>query len=114
MKRNRHWIAFFVLAALLLLFLGVNVCAGSVGIPLSEVIKILGGGEADQVSVDIVMQIRLPRALAAAILGGGLALSGYLLQTFFHTLDIMQDKPFHITNIIFHVILIASASRFRH
>lgn len=84
MKRNRHWIAFFVLAALLLLFLGVNVCAGSVGIPLSEVIKILGGGEADQVSADIVMQIRLPRALAAAILGGGLALSGYLLQTFFH------------------------------
>lgn len=84
MKRNRHWIAFFVLAALLLLFLGVNVCAGSVGIPLSEVIKILGGGKADQVSADIVMQIRLPRALAAAILGGGLALSGYLLQTFFH------------------------------
>lgn len=33
---------------------------------------------------DIVMDIRFPRALAAAILGGGLALSGYLLQTFFH------------------------------
>lgn len=33
---------------------------------------------------DIVLQIRLPRALAAVILGGGLALSGYLLQTFFH------------------------------
>ena len=33
---------------------------------------------------DIVIQIRFPRALAAAILGGGLALSGYLLQTFFH------------------------------
>ncbi len=30
------------------------------------------------------MQIRFPRALAAMILGGGLALSGYLLQTFFH------------------------------
>ncbi|MCD8324326.1 MAG: iron ABC transporter permease, partial [Clostridiales bacterium] len=33
---------------------------------------------------DIVMQIRFPRAMAAMILGGGLALSGYLLQTFFH------------------------------
>ena len=31
-----------------------------------------------------MLEIRLPRALAAAILGGGLALSGYLLQTFFH------------------------------
>ena len=30
------------------------------------------------------MNIRFPRALAAAILGGGLALAGYLLQTFFH------------------------------
>ena len=39
--------------------------------------------------------------------------SSTFLQTFFHTLDIMQDKPFHITNIIFHVILIASASRFK-
>ncbi len=68
----------------MLVFLGINVCAGSVGIPLSEVIKIVSGSRADQVSADIVMQIRLPRALAAAILGGGLALSGYLLQTFFH------------------------------
>ncbi|HBN55979.1 MAG TPA: iron ABC transporter permease [Lachnospiraceae bacterium] len=84
MKGNRYWIAFLVLAALLLVFLGINVCAGSVGIPLSEVIKIVSGSRADQVSADIVMQIRLPRALAAAILGGGLALSGYLLQTFFH------------------------------
>ena len=33
---------------------------------------------------DIVMNIRFPRALAAAVLGGGLALAGYLLQTFFH------------------------------
>ena len=31
-----------------------------------------------------MLNIRFPRALAAAILGGGLALSGYLLQTFFH------------------------------
>ena len=31
-----------------------------------------------------MLNIRFPRALAAAILGGGLALSGFLLQTFFH------------------------------
>lgn len=30
------------------------------------------------------MEVRFPRTLAAAILGGALALSGYLLQTFFH------------------------------
>ena len=32
----------------------------------------------------ILWEIRLPRTLAAGILGGALALAGYLLQTFFH------------------------------
>ena len=32
----------------------------------------------------ILWEIRFPRTLAAAILGGALALAGYLLQTFFH------------------------------
>ncbi len=35
-------------------------------------------------STDIIMEIRFPRTLAAAVLGGALALSGYLLQTFFN------------------------------
>ena len=43
----------------------------------------LKGSGADETFTDIVMGIRFPRAMAAAILGGGLALSGYLLQTFF-------------------------------
>lgn len=84
MKRNRYGIAFFILILLVLVFLAVNVCAGSVNIPFSDVLKVLGGKPVDAVSADIVLQIRFPRALAAAILGGGLALSGYLLQTFFH------------------------------
>lgn len=84
MKRNRYGIAFFILILLVLIFLAVNICAGSVNIPFADVLKILTGKQADRVSADIVLQIRFPRALAAAILGGGLALSGYLLQTFFH------------------------------
>lgn len=76
--------AYGVLVLLVLMFLVVNICAGSVSIPFSEVLSILGGEKGDDVFADIVLQIRFPRALAAAILGGGLALSGYLLQTFFH------------------------------
>lgn len=66
------------------LFLILNICIGSINIPLAEVWSILTGYGADAVYRDIVMEIRFPRALAAAVLGGGLALSGYLLQTFFH------------------------------
>ncbi|MCD8195821.1 MAG: iron ABC transporter permease [Lachnospiraceae bacterium] len=84
MKNRRYCLAFLILAVLLLVLLAVNVCIGSVGIPFAEVLYILLGQGGDGTYADIVMQIRLPRALAAAILGGALALSGYLLQTFFH------------------------------
>lgn len=84
MKKNRYGFAFFILILLVLVFLAANICAGSVRIPLSDVLKAVGGRQVDEVSADIVLRIRFPRALAAAILGGGLALSGYLLQTFFH------------------------------
>lgn len=72
-----------ILGTLALFFLALNLCAGSVRIPLGEVLNILGGREADGTFTDIIMEIRFPRALAAAVLGGALALSGYLLQTFF-------------------------------
>ena len=84
MKKRRYVLSFFILGILLLFFLALNLCAGSVSVPLKEVLHILLGGEADGPFTDIIMEIRFPRALAAAVLGGGLALSGYLLQTFFH------------------------------
>lgn len=84
MKQKRYVLIFLCLAAAMLFLMAANVCIGSVNIPFAEVLRILGGERGADVSADIVLQIRLPRALAAAILGGALALSGYLLQTFFH------------------------------
>ena len=84
MKRNRCVLIFLCLAVAVVILLMANVCIGSVSIPLNEVFSILREGSGSSVSSGIVLEIRLPRALAAAILGGGLALSGYLLQTFFH------------------------------
>ena len=84
MKQKRYVLIFLCLAAAMLLLMAANVCISSVNIPFAEVLRILGGERGADVSADIVLQIRLPRALAAAILGGALALSGYLLQTFFH------------------------------
>ncbi len=84
MKRNRSAVIFICLAVAVVILLMTNVCIGSVNIPLKAVLSILRGERGSSVSAGIVLEIRLPRTLAAAILGGGLALSGYLLQTFFH------------------------------
>lgn len=83
-KERRSYFAYMILFVLLVLFLGANICIGSVNIPLEEIWKLICGMQTDSMFADIVLQIRLPRAIAAAVLGGALALSGYLLQTFFH------------------------------
>lgn len=62
-----------LLGAALALLLFANVAAGSVSVSFAG---ILAGDR-------IVWGIRVPRALAALILGGALAVSGFLLQTFF-------------------------------
>ena len=83
-NRGRYGAAFFILALLVLVFLVLSICIGTVTIPLQEIPRILGKNGSSDTYTDIVMGIRFPRAAAAGILGGGLALSGYLLQTFFH------------------------------
>ena len=82
-RRLRIWGGFLLLLLLLLIFLIWNIIAGRVRLPASEIWTILqGGGELSQRR--ILLQIRLPRLVAALILGGALSVSGYLLQTFFH------------------------------
>ncbi len=83
-KKKRYGIAFLILIIFLILFLAINICGGSVNIPLLDAVNILIGRGGEEVYQDIILQIRFPRAVAAIILGGALALSGYLLQTFFH------------------------------
>ena len=76
---------FIILLVLLAVLLVVNICKGSVDVPIGDVVGALfGGGDVNEVSRDIIVDMRFPRALAAIILGGALSLSGYLLQTFFH------------------------------
>lgn len=72
------------LVVCVLVFLFLNIRIGSVSVPFSEIIKCLAGSGGEKIFWNIVWQIRFPRAMAAVILGGALALSGYLLQTFFH------------------------------
>ena len=83
LRRTRYTVVFAALAAAFLAMIILNINTGSVSIPVGRILRILflRQGEANEVS--IIWKIRMPRILQAAILGGALALSGFLLQTFF-------------------------------
>ncbi|HWQ75574.1 MAG TPA: iron ABC transporter permease [Syntrophomonas sp.] len=72
------------MVVLFIVFVLLNINLGSVTVPIHDVVRILfdhGGSVTDH---DIIWKVRLPRTIAAIILGGALALSGFLLQTFFN------------------------------
>ncbi len=72
-----------LLAALVALFL-LTIAAGSVTIPVDDVVRVLLGGEPARAAwTTIVIDIRLPRAITAALAGAALGLGGLLMQTLF-------------------------------
>ena len=81
-REIRYIIAFLLLGIGVLVFLAMNVCVGTVKISLEDIWASLGGHQINYSR--ILWDIRMPRTMAAMILGGALALAGYLLQTFFH------------------------------
>ena len=82
-RTTRFIIGYTILAALLVVLLVLNLSIGSSSVSLSETWRIIFGSDAGSTSARIILDMRLPRLIAAALLGGALALSGFLLQTFF-------------------------------
>ena len=82
-RRARYQAVFIalILGAMLIVVLNINI--GSVPISVKEIAKIIFTRQGDPTQVNIIWKIRMPRILTAALLGGALALSGFLLQTFF-------------------------------
>ncbi|MBQ2678542.1 MAG: iron chelate uptake ABC transporter family permease subunit, partial [Firmicutes bacterium] len=82
-KRSRYITVFVLLAVAFFVIIVININSGNVHIPISRIMEILFTKSGDHKEVDIIWRIRLPRILMAAMLGGALSLSGFLLQTFF-------------------------------
>lgn len=83
-RYRRYAITITALIAFFVVLIIMNIKLGSVAIGTEEIFKILSKQIEGTTNSDIIWKIRLPRALAAIILGGALALSGFLLQTFFN------------------------------
>ncbi|PSQ95145.1 MAG: ABC transporter permease [Bacteroidetes bacterium SW_9_63_38] len=84
---KRPWLVGFGLVGLLVITLGGTVAIGGTPIGWSAVYRVVGhhllgvGGPIDPVTDRIVWNLRLPRALLAGLVGGGLAIIGVAMQT---------------------------------
>jgi len=82
-RRTRYTAVFLILAAVFCVVTVLNINTGNVHIPVSKILRILFLKEGAATEYNIIWKIRFPRILMAALLGGALSLSGFLLQTFF-------------------------------
>ena len=82
-RRQRYTAVFVGLFIALFLVMVLSINTGNVHISIGDILRIIFGGGTDIDSYNIVWKIRLPRIMMAVILGGALAVSGFLLQTFF-------------------------------
>ncbi len=83
-RAARTLLCLVLLVGLLVTFVVLSIGIGSVPVALGDMPGILLHRQGRPVDVSIVWTIRLPRLLAALVLGGALALAGFLLQTFFN------------------------------
>ena len=80
---GRFWAVTGLLFAALLSALVINLAVGTVRLSLSEIAALIKNGADASTQSMILFNVRMPRMLLAAILGGALAVSGFLLQSFF-------------------------------
>jgi iron complex transport system permease protein len=77
-SRRRAFLILASLALLALLSIGLALTVGSLRIPFLDVLAALAGREVP--GIDVILELRLPRALAGFACGGLLALAGALMQ----------------------------------
>lgn len=83
-KKSTYKLHFIILFVALLVAFFLNISLGSVAIPFSEIISVFTGNGAEKETWKyILLEYRLPKTITAMIAGGGLAISGLLMQTLF-------------------------------
>ena len=82
-RRTRCALVFILMLAAFAVITVVNINSGNVHISVGEIARAIFLHEGTEKNLDIIWTIRLPRIIVSMILGGALALAGFLLQTFF-------------------------------
>ncbi|WP_207062932.1 iron ABC transporter permease [Motiliproteus sp. SC1-56] len=79
MKTPQRLLFLTALLCLCLLSLVAALALGSFNIPLEQVLSVLGG-KSPGLAGDVILELRLPRALSALVVGAELGLAGCLMQ----------------------------------
>ena len=80
---SRNSILFIGLLLLLIFFFFMDISVGSVSISVSEIIDTITGNSSNDLNSQIILNIRLTKALVALLAGASLSVSGLQMQTLF-------------------------------
>ncbi|HBU12400.1 MAG TPA: iron ABC transporter permease [Clostridiales bacterium] len=81
---TRPFVVFAIMMVLFIALLIANISIGSVSVPPEDIFRAIGERGGESTNLSIIWEIRMPRLIAGVVLGGALALAGFLLQTFFN------------------------------
>lgn len=73
----------FLLFCIAFILFGLNLMLGPVTIPAQTLFSLMKGSVVDDLSRNILLQIRFPQSVTAILAGAGLATTGLLMQTLF-------------------------------
>jgi len=73
----------FLLFSISFILFGLNLLLGPVTIPARTLFSLIKGSVVDDLSRNILLQIRFPQSVTAILAGAGLATAGLLMQTLF-------------------------------
>ncbi len=82
-KTRRYTLLYSGLSLALLLLFAADLLTGAVSLPLADIWNVLFGSGASEPVEAVVLNFRLPKAIAALLAGMALAVSGLQMQTLF-------------------------------
>ena len=80
---KHHPILFSFLSILLIILFLANLIFGSVHIPLQDIFATFTGNRTDIITSEILLNLRLPKAITAVLTGASLSVAGLMMQTLF-------------------------------
>ena len=81
--KQAYPILFLLLTTLMIVFFLADLIFGSIYIPLLDVLSTFTGNKSNLITSEILLNLRLPKAITAVLTGAALSVAGLMMQTLF-------------------------------